>query len=338
MEVRKQNGLNIFIDKKYELILAIYAVYLKNNPSMREQLDWIEVPPVAYMDELETIINSKEHNEILDILIGFEDCGTPINIAVGLDDNYNVDDKKLNRELIDRWFSYEELQRLSYLLKKYADSIGWDEFFYKHKIFYISLVDRFSSFPENLDLTDINSFYKIVPNSYRYMPSILMNGGFSASDVQGNYYYIRGFEFDLESKDFYYDVSYLSECLFHEFSHPNINPLVDKYYKLFTNIDLIYKDAIMHGLSKIYSANKRSVLYEYFVRANAFVLNQRYYPDIKVEDDEWILTHGFRFLPQLVEFITLNMSNYSSYEEFFKAELIDYMNNILKKDLIKKEF
>ena len=74
--------------------------------------------------------------------------------------------------------------------------------------------------------------------------------------------------------------------------------------------------------------NKKVLLYEYFVRANANVLVRKYYPDITIS--EWIKNLGFIYLEKLADYIYQNFEGYSNYEDFFKKELVDFFNDIRK--------
>ncbi len=56
MIIKAFNNLNVICDKKLELILAIQAVYIKNFPDKSEELDYVEIPPIPYLNELEQII------------------------------------------------------------------------------------------------------------------------------------------------------------------------------------------------------------------------------------------------------------------------------------------
>ena len=327
MLIKNYNNLNILFDKKLELILALYAVYLKKHPELKEEYDFIEVPPVEYVEELENLIDIDKYDELIKYIEGFNDCSLNANIAIGLTDDFEIDYERIDYEYIKKYMSYGTLEEFVRLLKQLANDIKWDDFVEIKKEYYVSLSNRFSSFPNNLDLNDIKNFYGKELTSYNYIMSILMNGGFGPADKLGNSYYIKGIEYYDEIKDFHSNIKYLLECLFHEFSHPIINPMVDKYFDKFTNIDDIYKEAVKYRLPKCYSHDKKVILYEYFVRTNAYILALNYYPELNVS--EWIKEHGFIHLDEIIEFTLKNRSKYETYEEFFVEEMIDYFNNIL---------
>lgn len=279
------------------------------------------------MSELEKVLNSGDHQDLIDAILNFTDESTCVKIALSLDDNYDLDESKSNIQDIEKGIGNVNLREFITSFKSFALKIGWDEFFRYHRIFYSELFGLFSDFPENLDLDDIKMFYGTEAASYNYIPSISMNGGFSHSNKLGNRYYIRGIVWWKEESKFYYDKEYLLECLFHEFSHPIINPIVDKYLSSFENLEKIYDEAVKQGLPKTYSSHN-AFLYEYFVRANAFLLVKKYYPDAKLS--EWVLSRGFGHLPEVIAFTEANVSNYRDYEEFFKNSMIAFFSDLFE--------
>ena len=214
MELGSFNGLNIIYNKQYELILGVLAVYLRKHQELKDdKLDWIEVPNIKYMDELEKIIDFVSHDDLIEMLLNFKDESSAIDIAICLDENYDVIDSKIDHDSIDKYVGKEELYVFAKKLKEYANKIDWDSFFDNHKNFYKNITADFCAFPSNLDLNDLINFYGVNERKYYYIPSILMNGGFGAIDGVGNCYYNRGFQFNNEIKKFEYDPYYFFTCL-----------------------------------------------------------------------------------------------------------------------------
>lgn len=327
MEVKIFKSLNVIIDKKLELMLAIYAVHVKKHPEVANKLDFIEIPPINYLNELEDILNSTNHQKLIDSILDFADESACVEIALSLNDNYELDKTKANLDKLYEYIGSVNLTDFIENFKSLAIKIKWDEFFNKHEDFYLKLFSTFCDFPENLNLSDIESFYGKKFISYNYIPTILINGGFSYSDKLGNQYYIRGIQWSKEKNGFYYDKEYLLECMFHEFSHPIVNSLVDKYLSLFTNLDKIYQDALKYNLPASYN-NKKVLLYEYFVRANANILVRKYYCNSTISD--WILQHGFIYLNEIINYTVKNLPKYKNYEELFKTELVTILDKIDK--------
>jgi len=327
MKIKELNGLNVIIDKKLELMLAIQAVYLKKHSEVSDELSFIETPPVDYLDELEALLDSTVHQELIDAILDFADESASVNIALSLNDNYELDVSRADLEKISKCIGEVSLIDFIAKFKSFAIKIKWDVFFFNHKDYYLKLFSTFCEFPEELDLSDIEKFYGQKATSYNYIPSILMNGGFSYDDRLGNLFYVRGFLWWTEKNKFHYDKEYLLECMFHEFSHPIINSLVDKYFNWFTNLDEFYQDALKHNLPLSYSS-KRVLLYEYFVRANANILTRKYYHNARV--GSWILQHGFTYLNDIIDYTIQKKLLYKNYEELFKIELINIVNGILE--------
>ena len=325
IEIKNINGLNIIINKNLELMLAIHSIFLKHHPEYIEEFDFIEIPPISYIDELDKVINSIEHQELINDLIEFKDQSECFEIALALNENYELDNNaNLNKiyESLGKVNLFEFVNRF----KMYAQKINWDNFYKSHQEFYIQLYSQFCEFPKNLDLNDLKRFYGDTKFKYNFIPSILMNGGFGIRSLDNNIYYIKGIQWWDEKNGFYLDNIFLLECLFHEFSHSYINPLIDKYYNKFKNVDIIYKMSKKNNLANCYD-NKKILLYEYFVRTNAYILTLKYYPNYLI--DEWDLKHGFELLNKLVKYTIDNINNYKNYEDFLANDLICFINNDL---------
>ena len=333
MIIERFNNLNIEINKQYELLLAIHVVYILKHPEFKEKFDFIELPKIDYLTKLSNLINIDKYPEIIKYIINFEDCSLPIEIAIGLDDFYNVDYDKIKVEDINKYMSYGSIEGFTKELKAIATDVNWDKFFNEYVInFYKILIISVCNFPKNLDLNDINRFYYTNNKSYTFIPSVLMNGGFGISDKKENMFYNYGFIYDDKKGKFVVDNEYLVECLFHEFSHPIVNPLVDKYFKGTEILESLYEDAIQNNLPRVYSKNQCIILYEYLVRANAYILAKKYYGNIISRIEErWIVKNGFQFLPDLIKLTEDKLSKYINYEDFVRSEISKFIEDRVKK-------
>lgn len=328
MLITRLNNMNIEINKQYELILAFHAVYLLKYPDLKDEFDFIETPNVKYVRDLEKLIVPENYPELIKYIINFSDCSVSINLGIGMNDSYEIDYNKIQTEQINRFMQYGTIKGFALELKKLAIDIDWDNFIKRYISFYKDIVDNLCDFPEDLDLNDISRYYKIEPKTYTFIPSVLMNGGFGPSDKEGNFYYNRGFCYDDEKK-FYADREYLVECLFHEFSHPIVNPLVDKYLSGTNILEKFYNDAASNNLFKTYSGFPESVMYEYLVRANAYILTSKYFDCIQPIEDDWVISYGFTYLPNLVYFTLENLPKYKNYEEFVEKAVPIFINSCI---------
>ncbi len=223
MIIKRFNNLNIEINKQYELLLAIHAVYLLKRPELKEKFDFIELPKIDYLTKLSNLINIDKYPEIIKYIINFEDCSLPIEIAIGLNAFYNVDYDKIKVEDINKYMGYGSIEGFAKELKAMATDINWDKFFNEYVInFYKILIKSICNFPKNLDLNDINRFYSTNNNSYIFIPSVLMNGGFGVSDKKGNMLYNYGFIYDTKKDKYVVGNEYLVRA--------NAYILAKKYY------------------------------------------------------------------------------------------------------------
>ena len=331
MLITKLNNMNIEINKQYELILAFHAVYLLKHPELKkDELDFIETPNIEYMHDLEKLIIPENYPELIKYITNFTDCSVPINLGIGINDLYEVDYKKIQSEQVNKYMEYGSIDSFASELKKLATDINWNEFIKKYIPFYKKIVNEYCKFPNNLDLSDIARYYSVKSKTYTFIPSVLMNGGFGPSDKEGNFYYNRGIHYDEEKQYFEVDNEYLVECLFHEFSHPIVNPLVDRYLSDTDFLEKLYESAIKNNLLKTYSNCPESVMYEYLVRANAYILTSKYFKDnMQPIEDDWIIPHGFTYLPELVYFTKENLPKYENYEEFVEKAIPIFINSCI---------
>lgn len=170
-------------------------------------------------------------------------------------------------------------------------------------------------------MKNLINFYGYKKTSYNFIPTILINGGFSVTDYEGNIFVIRGFQYDEENNKWFNDFDYLIENIFHEISHSYINPLIDKYIDRFSNIENLIND----NLHNSYRRDK-TILCEYLVRANATILASKYTNNLK--SSNWIKEHGFPYLQEIIDYTLYNRESYETYEEFLVNSLIPFINNL----------
>ena len=337
MIIKKYNGMNVEINKQFELISAFHAVLLLKHPELKDSLDFVETPNNEYMQELVNLINPDNYPKIIKYIMNFTDESVHVDIAVSMNDSYEIDNSKAKLDTISQNIKYGTAEDFSKEIKKLADDIKWDEFFENHRKTYEKFVDEVCIFPKELELNDIENYYSVKATSYTFIPSMLINGGFGPSDGKGNLYYFRGFRYDEKKKEFLYDNEYIMECLFHEFSHPIVNPLVDKYLCKSEELDSFYELSKRNNLHPAYSGHKETVMYEYLVRANAYILTSKYFEDIEPIENDWIIEHGFTFLPELVKFTKENKHKFKTYEEFVEKAIPIFMKTCIETSMKQED-
>ena len=106
------------------------------------------------------------------------------------------------------------------------------------------------------------------------------------------------------------ELSLSAGVLFHEYSHPFINPLTDKYYDLVQTYDYAYEKLKKYKLPAFLSGydDFKECVNEHFVRAIAIHLmkkiNQKETADELLRDD---LNSGYKFIPGILKNLIIMM-------------------------------
>lgn len=133
----KLNNINIEINKQYELKLVFHVVYLIKHPKLRkDKLDFIEMPNIWYMHDLEKLIIHDNYPEMIKYITNFTDCSISINLEIGINDLYEVDYKKIQTEQINKYMEYGTIEGFASELKNLATDINWNKFIKKYISFY----------------------------------------------------------------------------------------------------------------------------------------------------------------------------------------------------------
>lgn len=83
MIIKKYNGINVEINKQFELISAFHSVLLLKHSELKDDLDFVETPNNEYMQELVNLINPDNYPEIIKYIMNFTDESVHVDIAIG---------------------------------------------------------------------------------------------------------------------------------------------------------------------------------------------------------------------------------------------------------------
>lgn len=332
MVITNFHYMKIMIHKQYELFLALHVVYLLKHPELREEFDFVEIPNIDYVKELEQLIPIEHNTEVISYIMNYQDSSFPILFSIGLNDSYQIDENKMQIEQVKSLMNYGTLEELTKELERIAKEIHWDDFFQEHLPLYQEFVNQVCIFPKDLDLSDLSHFYSTSQKTYIVIPSFLMNGGFGVEDRNENMYYVKGFQYCKEKNNFHVDPEYFVECMFHEFSHPIVNPIVYRYFKNTELLNQFYEVALKRDLPFAYR-QPSVLLCEYLVRANAYLLTKTYFNSNMhdwIIDHDWLIDHGFSFLPDCVSFTQENLPQYENYEKFVQNAIPMFLEHCLE--------
>lgn len=160
---------------------------------------------------------------------------------------------------------------------------------------------------------------------FLYNISLLINGGFSANK-ENETRYVKGIGNNIEANK--EKNEYITVCLYHEFAHYFVNPLVDEFFTNEALVEKLYNESIENGLPNTYSQNKLTVVYEYFVRALSIIFSKKEVSDKEIEEDiDWFKSTGFIRIEEIINFIEFGIN----INENFKNILLDYMEMLKTK-------
>lgn len=317
--------MEIKYDKRIDLILGlIYSVNNENNCNF----NWVTSMMREYGEEFYELYKKNITPEFKEYIMNFglDSYDRCIYIALSLNENYEIENNKDIEEIVKYNQNFNS-KDLSKFIKEFVDKIDYENLFRKYEN---NRRNYIKEFEEMID-TKGESITGIIESFYGYSKgkmNIIL-----APFSRGNYgikfnneiYYIS--EVIVNKNNWPYTLS----LLFHEFSHPYINELGEKYF-CDINIDELLKYSKDNNLGECYD-DAITLINEYVVRVVQIILSRDFY------DNEILFKHisdhkneGFIFIENLIQVFN-NKDNYDTFEEFYKNEIVEYFikleNNII---------
>ena len=226
---------------------------------------------------------------------------------------------------------------LSFLkqLYEFSNETNYFEFFETIKSYYDAYLPKVENHVQAYPvISTLENIYGKEQNSYNYIVSNLMVGNFGI-----NFFSKENMKSDLFSVFCLYDVSDNQETnefnrgalslnvLFHEFSHPFINPLTEKYYNIAEEYSSSYELLAKYKLPDYKSGygDWQECINEHFVRAMAIYLltkcDRKEWADKYLKDD---LYCGYRYIPAILELYKYyedNRAKYKTLDDFYPSLL-----------------
>lgn len=316
--------MKIGFKKTLEFIYALQVMILFLYRDSEGELEFIQLTYTEYFCEIYELLKKEDLKE-LEYFFKFALRNTADSaiLAVALDDDFNLKyEPPVHTEL-----SEDEIHYYVHLIKDIADRVNWDKFFSDHESFYNASIKKFCRLPEDFNLDEYIKFYNIEPNSFNYVLTFFIWDAFGISDDSTNFYCIQGFNYYDKEETLVDEYPFLIDNIFHEFSHPICNAIVEKYFHLIERPERLLEFSIAHGLPKGYSYNVQTVYYEYLVRSVAYILSAYYCADSSI-----VVKHnfslGFVLLDDFVDKLSYCIGKYDSFEEMYVSELIPFINSL----------
>lgn len=314
--------MTIKFDKRYELIFGLlYAVGKKNN----HDFPWIKEQNTRYEQDFYDMAQNYISRDLEEYILKgglcyYDKC---CMIASAITENYEVTyNNDINR--IQQSYQSVDNKKLSLYLKEFVQSSSYENFWQKHQPYYEKVKKELETLLNEKNLSFSKVFSDFYGQQAKPMQIILTNflwGSFGL-ELAGTLTFVAGMDL---YKDFEFKDSFI-KTLFHEYSHPYVNPLGNKYFSSL-EISRIKDEAINNGLDKCYYEGI-IIVNEYVVRAietylSKIYLGTKYF--YKSLDDH--KKRGFIHIEEIVSLLN-NKEKYQTFEEFYASEIVPYFLNL----------
>lgn len=313
--------VEIGFDKRLELLFGLqYCVFKDKNI----QYDLLDITNSKYYNDFYKVYKKNADSELIEYIEngGFDTYNRTAEIALSLDENYNIVENDYVKTIMKNNTSFHKVQ-MEQLLKIFVQKSNYEEFYLSHKSYYNQIIhlfrekiNKFVEFDEKL----IIDFYGYKIADFDIKIFSFSKGSFGIN-VNNKITYIANV--NLSENDIVQVSDTIIKTLFHEFSHPYCNPLGYKYFDNDTIKNIEYESRL-HGLESWYSGV--TIINEYVVRAVQLYLTNKYLPKeiYKFEKDiEKNQSKGYVHIDELVKLLDVK-KNYDSFEEFYKEEIVEF--------------
>ena len=316
--------MKIEFDKRLELIYGLLYCVDKDYQTGPNGLYKTELD--SYCKEFYDMYKKGVDKELIDYIrnYGFGTYGQTAEIALCLDNDYNLKIDNNIKEMNNPNFDKDKIE---ILLKRFVENSNYEQFYEKHQNLYNNIINSFKKSMSEYDIFEsdfISEFYgyKLGKKCIKLYNFTSGSMGILKDDYQ---YYIQRVEnINKDENNIVFKPKLTN--LIHEFSHPYINPLMDKY---FSEVDMtsLLNESQEHGLDNCYRTQD-AVLKEYGVRAVQIYLGKNYMSEQYINEQiESQKNSGYNHIEKLVELFN-KKDYYSDFESFFRNEIFSYFINL----------
>jgi hypothetical protein len=250
----------------------------------------------------------------------------PSNILLYTNESLDLrTDIELDDFVINRVGGIDSLKVFLNLLRDFASQSSFNEFYENHQDFYLNIIENTI---RNVGLTnyifELESFYGKNQKSYNIVLVSLYNHvGFGNSLLCSNdkreIYNTMGPKTVVNNAPFFGDENYLKDMIRHEFSHPFVNPLTEKYWDYVKDYSHKY-DSLPEVARKNVCGDWQECINEFIIRAITTQLAYNEADDIGLQAYEKEKSRGVSYLDGLLEkirYYQLTRDLYPTFESFY---------------------
>jgi hypothetical protein len=197
----------------------------------------------------------------------------PSNIMLYTDKNLELrNDIKLDEFVINRAGGADSLKLMLGLLRDFAIKTSFNDFFKSHNSYYLSIVENTGKNLGKINYPkEVENFFGKTQKSYNIILVSMYNFvGFGNSllfsDGKREIYNTMGPRSVVDDLPFFGDEAYLKYMIRHEFSHPFVNPLTEKYWHHIKDYSANY-DSIPEAARKNVCGDWQECINEFMIRA-----------------------------------------------------------------------
>lgn len=219
----------------------------------------------------------------------------------------------------------DSLKVLLVNLKDFAVQSGFNMFYLEHQDYYRYVIkNTIQNIGQTNYIAELESFYGKRQKSYNIaLVSLYNHVGFGNSllypDGKREIYNVMGPKNVTDDIPFFGDENYLKYLIRHEFSHPFLNPLTEKYWDYIKEYSASY-DSIPENARKNVCGDWQECINEFVIRSVTTHLAAKTSPEEGRNYFEKEKKRGVSYLDSLVERINIydvNREKYPTFESFY---------------------
>lgn len=322
--------ISIRFDKRLDLIFGLlYSVDKDNNCNF----NWVASMYPEFDEAFYTIYKKGITKEFETYILkgGLDSYNRTVSIAFSLSDNYEIVKNFEIEKIITRNSNFNPKQ-LSKFLQQFVEKSGYEHFYKSFGPLQQKLVTNFRQTLDVYGPFDSSIIEDFFGYSKGFMEIVLLNfsNGSYGMLLDNHIIYVSGIAIK-DGKFYKYNLS----TLFHEFSHPYVNPLGEKYFKNI-NLNGILINSKKNGLEACYNGFI-TLINEYMVRAIQIILSSHFFEKDYIQRHiKWQKELGYPYIEELILIFKFK-DNYSSFEEFYKNEIVGFFVK-LNQEIMQNEF
>lgn len=316
--------INVKFDKRFDLIFGLmYSVNKDHNCGFY----WVGSFYPEYDDAFYEIYKKGITPEFEQYIKngGLNSYNRSISIANSLNEQYEV---IVNSDIqsLQKRPNFDAI-KLSNYLKEFVEKSGYEKFYESFEPLRSELLQEFNQ--------ALNHFVKFEPSliedfyGYKIAPMEIILLNFSRGSYgmifEKSIAYVAGMQmYKYSEKRF---MKSIIGNLFHEFSHPYLNPLGQKHFES-KDLKNVLRNSKENGLANYYNV-PITVINEYVVRAVSAILLSRYVEGELEYEININMSQGFTYIREVIELFS-KKDNYETFEDFYKNEIVLFFKELNK--------